>query len=481
MNIMTQKVPVVPLERYKRTKIIATVGPATDSYEAILDMIKSGANGLRLNFSHGDHAEHGQRIKWIRKASKEYGKPVAIIQDLQGPKIRLGDFEGIINVQEGQSLQLGYKSDYEKTNVIPIQYDLSKKVKRGERLYIYDGKVRTTITSVKDGIVHVRVENDGILIKRKGINLPDTDFGGDVITKKDKEDLAFGSTQDIDYVAQSFVQTADDIRNLRKIIKNLGMTAKIIVKFETRSAVAHMEEIVKETDSIMIARGDLAVETPTESVPIIQRQLIGLGLKYAKPTIVATQMLFSMTEMPEPTRAEVSDVATAVLIGADCVMLSDETANGRYPIKAIEVMKRVILYTEQNAPVKVTFIDDNVHAGSSRQEAISNAVIRLAKSIRANAIVAETKSGATALQIASQRSEIPMIAATSDTRVAQQLAIVYSCKSYVRPDDKFAATKLTNWLRAHKVLNQGDIIVSCSGQYPGVVGTTDTIKVRVLE
>jgi len=367
MNTMTQKVPVVPLERYKRTKIIATVGPATDSYEAILDMIKSGANGLRLNFSHGDHAEHGQRIKWIRKASKEYGKPVAIIQDLQGPKIRLGDFEGIINVQEGQSLQLGYKSDYEKTNVIPIQYDLSKKVKRGERLYIYDGKVRTTITSVKDGIVHVRVENDGILIKRKGINLPDTDFGGDVITKKDKEDLAFGSTQDIDYVAQSFVQTADDIRNLRKIIKNLGMTAKIIVKFETRSAVAHMEEIVKETDSIMIARGDLAVETPTESVPIIQRQLIGLGLKYAKPTIVATQMLFSMTEMPEPTRAEVSDVATAVLVGADCVMLSDETANGRYPIKAIEVMKRVILYTEQNAPVKVTFIDDNVHVSSSRQ------------------------------------------------------------------------------------------------------------------
>jgi pyruvate kinase len=481
MNTMTQKVPVVPLERYKRTKIIATVGPATDSYEAILDMIKSGANGLRLNFSHGDHAEHGQRIKWIRKASKEYGKPVAIIQDLQGPKIRLGDFEGIINVQEGQALRLGYKSDYEKTNVIPIQYDLSKKVKRGERLYIYDGKVRTTITSVKDGIVHVRVENDGILIKRKGINLPDTDFGGDVITKKDKEDLAFGSTQDIDYVAQSFVQTADDIRNLRKIIKNLGMTAKIIVKFETRSAVAHMEEIVKETDSIMIARGDLAVETPTESVPIIQRQLIGLGLKYAKPTIVATQMLFSMTEMPEPTRAEVSDVATAVLVGADCVMLSDETANGRYPIKAIEVMKRVILYTEQNAPVKVTFIDDSVHVGSSRQEAISNAVIRLAKTIRANAIVAETKSGATALQIASQRSEIPMIAVTSDTRVAQQLAIVYSCKSYVRPDDKFAATKLTNWLRAHKVLGQGDIIVSCSGQYPGVVGTTDTIKVRVLE
>ncbi|MFZ1323758.1 MAG: pyruvate kinase [Candidatus Saccharimonadales bacterium] len=482
MNMMTHRVPVVPLERYKRTKIIATVGPATDSYEAVLEMIKAGANGLRLNFSHGTHEEHARHIKWIRRASKEYGKPVAIIQDLQGPKIRLGDFEGIINVLEGQSIRLSYKADYEETGIIPIQYDLSKKVKRGERLYMYDGKVRTTVTSIKDGILSVRIENDGILIKRKGINLPDTDFGGDVITRKDREDLAFGSTQDIDYVAQSFVQTADDIKALRRIMKNLNMSrARIIVKFETRSAVSHMEEIVQETDSIMIARGDLSVETPTESVPIIQRQLIGLGIKYAKPTIVATQMLFSMTEAPEPTRAEVSDIATAVLVGADCVMLSDETASGRYPIKAVEVMKRVILYTEQNAPLKAVFVNESAVAAKSRQEAISAAVIGLAKTIRANAVVAETKSGATALQIAAQRSELPLIAVTSDDRVAQQLAIVYSCKSYVRPDDKLAATKLTNWLRSHKVLSTGNIIVSCSGQYPGVVGTTDTIKVRVLE
>ena len=477
----THKVPVVPLERYKRTKIIATVGPATDSYEAVLALIKAGANGIRLNFSHGDHEEHARRIKWVRKASAEYGKPVAIIQDLQGPKIRLGDFEGIINVLEGQEIRLGYKSDFEKTGIIPIQYDLSKKVKRGERLFIYDGKVASKVTSVRDGIIHARIENDGILLKRKGLNLPDTDFGGDVITKKDKADLAFGSQNDIDYVAQSFVQTADDIRNLRKLMKGLNMTSRIIVKFETRSAVENLEDIVKEADAIMIARGDLAVETPAESVPIIQRQLIGLGIKYAKPTIVATQMLFSMTEMPEPTRAEVSDVATAVLVGADCVMLSDETANGRYPIKAVEVMKRVILYTEKNAPVKAVFVDESVTNISTRQEAISSAVVKLAKTIKANAVVAETKSGATVLQIASLRSELPLIAVTSTNRTAQQLAIVYSCKSYVRPDDKLAATKLTNWLRANKVLSPGNIIVSCSGQYPGVVGTTDTIKVRILE
>src|SRR5688500_12376426 len=201
----TDKAPNVPVTKFKRTNIIATVGSSSDSYEKILELIKAGANGLRLNFSHGTYAERERQIKWIRKASKEYGKPVAIIQDLQGPKIRLGDFDGIINVQTGQSLSFKYKADYEKSGVIPIQYDLSKKVKRGERLYIYDGKVRTTVTSVKDGVVHVRAENDGILIKRKGINLPDTDFGGDIITSKDKQDVVFGSTRDLDYVALSFV------------------------------------------------------------------------------------------------------------------------------------------------------------------------------------------------------------------------------------------------------------------------------------
>jgi pyruvate kinase len=476
----TSKVPNVPISQFKRTKIIATVGPATDSYEKILALIKAGANGLRLNFSHGTHEERKRQIKWIRKASKEYGKPVAIIQDLQGPKIRLGDFDGIINVRTGQSLVFKYNANYEKTGLIPTQYDLAKKMKRGERLYLYDGKVHTVVTSVKDGVVHARAENNGILIKRKGINLPDTDFGGDVITKKDREDLVFGSTQDIDYVAQSFVQTAQDIQNLRKIIRSLNMNAKIIVKFETRSAVAHIDEIVQETDLVMVARGDLAVETEPESVPIVQRQLIGLGLKYAKPTIVATQMLASMTEMPEPTRAEVSDVATAVILGADCVMLSDETASGQYPIEAVQVMKKVILYAQAHNPLSVSY-NANEEAAESRAVAISKSVISLAESVGAQAIVAETLTGATATQIAARRPRIPLIAVTSLPRTAQQLAMVYGTKSYVRPVDKYAATKLTNWLQEHKVLAKGNIVVAVSGQHPGVVGTTDTIKVRVLE
>ncbi|HSX37109.1 MAG TPA: pyruvate kinase [Patescibacteria group bacterium] len=475
---LTQTTPDIPLQSFKRTKIIATIGPSTDSHKAILGLIASGTNGLRLNFSHGTHEERTRQIKWIRQASKELGKPVAIIQDLQGPKVRLGDFDGIVNVARGQALTFAYNADYAKTGRLPTQYDLSKKVKRGEQIYLYDGKVRATVTSVREGVVYTEAENDGILIKRKGMNLPDTDFGGDIITAKDKADLVYGASQDIDYVALSFVQTAGDIENLRRLLKTMNSSARIIAKIETKAAVENIEAIVQASDAVMIARGDLAVETPAESVPIVQRQIIGLGLRYATPSIVATQMLASMTDTPEPTRAEVSDVATAVLVGADCVMLSDETANGAYPIESVAVMKRVIRYTEAHIPLKVSWPE---HENHSRQASISKAIINLAENIQAKAVVAETKSGATALQIAAHRSDIPLIAVTNDVRTAQQLAIVYDVKSYVRPVDPQAAQKLTDWLRKTKLLNRGDIVVTASGRYPGVVGTTDTIKVRVLE
>jgi pyruvate kinase len=475
----TDTLPNVPLDSYKRTKIIATVGPTTNSYETLLSLIKAGVNGIRLNFSHGTPAERTRQIAWIRKAAEACGKPVAIIQDLQGPKIRLGDFDGIVNVRKGQGLSFQYQADYIASGHLPTQYDLSKKVKRGERLYLYDGKVHTVVTSVQSGIVRVEAQNDGILIKRKGINLPDTDFEGDIITAKDRADLIYGSAQDIDYVALSFVQTADDIARLKKLLRTMNSTAKVIAKIETKAAVDHLEEIVSASDAVMIARGDLAVETPAESVPIIQRQIIGLGQRYATPTIVATQMLASMNDAPEPTRAEVSDIATAVLVGADCVMLSDETASGSYPLEAVQTMKRVILYTEGHLPLKDSLPDAEE---LSRQAAVSGAILKLADGVKAKAVVAETKpGGATALQIAAYRPTVPLIAVTSDARTAQQLAIVYNIKSYVRPADVLAAAKLTDWLRKNKVLHKGDIVVSASGQYPGVVGTTDTIKVRVLE
>lgn len=478
MPNVTNKVPSVPASKFKRTKIIATVGPATDSYEQILELITSGANGIRLNFSHGAYDEREQQIKWIRKASKEYGKPIAIIADLQGPKIRLGIFDGFINVKKGQVLTLGYNADFEEDQIIPTQYDLSKKVKRGERLLVNDGRMQTVITSVKDGLVLVEAQNDGVLVQKKGINLPDTDFDGDTITKKDKQDLAWLSSQEIDYIAQSFVQTATDIHAMRRIMKNLGLKAKIIVKFETKAAVDNLDEIVDAGDAIMIARGDLSVEIPTEQVPVIQRRLVGAGIVNGKPTIVATQMMYSMVMEPQPTRAEVSDVATAVFIGADCVMLSDETAAGKYPIEAVKTMKNIIMYAQNNPPLKAVYPE--VEVVSTKQAAICTAIINLSDEVTAAAIVAETKSGATALQLAARRPERPVIAVTSDDSVARQLAIVYGTKSYVRRDSPKQATKLTNWLLKNKILHKGDMIVTASGQHPGVVGTTDTIKVRAL-
>ncbi len=474
----TKVVPNVPIKDFKRTKILATIGPSTNSYEAILSLIKSGANGIRLNFSHGNNTEREEQIKWIRKASEEFGKPIAILQDLQGPKIRLGDFEGVIPVKKNQALCFKHKTDYKRSGIIPTQYDLSKKVKRGERVFLFDGKVKTTVTSVKDGVVFVRADNDGVLLKRKGINLPDTNFSGGVITKKDREDAVFGSIHEVDYVAQSFVQSAKDIVQLRKILNSLGSKAKIVAKIETVAAINNIEEIIQESDVVMVARGDLAVETAPEVVPIEQRRIVGLCRKLAKPVIIATQMLATMTESSEPTRAEVSDVATAVIIGTDCVMLSEETASGRYPIEAVKIMKRVIKYAEKNSPVDAVFRQQpDVY---SRQSAICSAVITLTEEINASAIVAETKSGATAIQIASRRPDHPIIAVTSQKIVANQLTLVYGVKSYIRPDSREAASKLANWLERNKVLKKGDIVVTASGKYPGVIGTTDTIKVRVL-
>lgn len=475
----TEMVPKVPLKSFKRTKIIATIGPSTDSYEKIYDLIEAGMNGVRLNFSHGTQEGHAAMIPLARKASAELGKPVAIIQDLQGPKVRLGDFDGVIPVKTGDKLVFEYGlTGYEAGGHIPIQYDLGKKVKKGERLYLFDGKVRTTITDVDGSVVRATAENDGILIKRKGMNLPDTDFQGDILTEKDMSDIHFGVTQDFDYVALSFIQTAADIENLRGILHKLGSSARIIAKIETAAAVENIEEIIQATDVVMVARGDLAVETPAESVPVVQRRIIGLGQKYAKPTIVATQMLLSMTDMPEPTRAEVSDVATAVFIGADCVMLSDETAMGKYPVETVQTMKRVVLYAEQHPPLKTIYPYEREH---TMRDAVSSSVINLAENIDAKAIVAETKSGLTALQIAAHRPETALIAVTSENRTAQQLCIVYATKSYVRPDDPEAASKLSEWLRQKEVLASGDVVVMVSGRYPGVAGATDTIKVRALE
>lgn len=472
---------------FKRTKILATIGPATDSYEKIEAMITAGVNGFRLNFSHEKYEAADQHIAWIRKASEATGKPVAILQDLQGPKIRLGNLSiDELKVQAGDQLVLDYSvQHHDGSFTLPVQYNLAEKVKPGEPLYIFDGKVRTTIEEItSDTAIRVRVENDGVLMSRKGINLPDTNFEGDIITEKDGSDVEYGLDKDIDYVALSFVQSADDIHSLRQTLVAGGSTAHIIAKIETKAAIQpeNLEKIVKASDGVMVARGDLAVEAGAEVVPIMQRRIIALCRKHGKLSIVATQMMASMVSNPEPTRAEVNDIASAVILGADTVMLSDETAMGDHPLSAIAAMKKVIIYTQENAPpapIPDVLTEQDTHP----RTAISAAAVKLAEQLNAIAIVAETKSGATAEDIAAYRPNLPIVSVTSVPRTAQQLALTYANKSFVRPDGETAGLSLTKELRAQSYFQvDGPLtVVIVSGKQPGLIGGTDTIRVRVLE
>ncbi|HEU4830972.1 MAG TPA: pyruvate kinase [Candidatus Saccharimonadales bacterium] len=467
---------------FKRTKILATLGPKTNSSEMIEKLALAGVNGFRLNFSHGNYEERDQQIAWIREATTKTSKPVAILQDLQGPKIRLGSLNEDTNVATGDELILDFAAEHNGFT-IPVQYNLAEKTKVGEPLYIFDGKIRTTVIEVaSDTAIKVRVENPGTLMSRKGINLPDTDFGGDILTPKDIADVEFGATRDIDYVALSFVQSAEDIHNLRQILASHGSTAQIIAKIETKAAIIDrtLEEIVRASDGVMVARGDLAVEAGAEIVPIVQRRIIALCRKYGRLSIVATQMMASMVDAPEPTRAEVSDVSNAVVQGADTVMLSDETANGSYPLEAVMAMKKVILYTQDHEPVDPLL--DKLVSDKKQRDAISRTAVNLAEQLGVEAIVAETKSGATAANIAAHRPNLPIISVTSELRSAQQLSLSYANRSYVRPDSAEAGLEIAKELKGQGFFGDGtSTVIIVSGQQPGIIGTTDTIKVRAIE
>ncbi|MGB4762867.1 MAG: pyruvate kinase [Candidatus Saccharimonas sp.] len=471
---------------FKRSKILATVGPATNSPEMIQKMAEAGVNGFRHNFSHGSYEERDEQIAWIRATQDNLSKPMAILQDLQGPKIRLGALkDNRYEVKTGDEITLDFAvAEHDGSSSLPVQYNLAEKTKVGEPIYIFDGKVRTTVVEVvSETAIKLRIENDGVLMSKKGINLPDTDFGGDILTPKDIADLEYGATKDYDYVSLSFVQSPDDIVALRQRMVELNYHAQIIAKIETKAAIRDdvLEEIVQVSDGVMVARGDLAVEAGAEVVPIVQRRIIALCRKHGKLSIVATQMMASMVDSPEPTRAEVSDISNAVILGADTLMLSDETANGSYPLQAIAAMKRAILYTQEHAPVAP--IQDKLTQSKPDLDAISGAAVKLAEQLHVAAIVAKTKTGATAAAIAAYRPNLPIISVTSDTRTAQQLALCYANRSYVRADGENVAYSLCKELKEQGYFGTDEAVrvAIVSGRTPGVAGTTDTIRVRVIE
>lgn len=469
---------------FKRTKILATIGPATFSPDKVKALLEAGVNGIRMNFSHGSNEERLEQIAWIRTASRELGKPVAILQDLQGPKIRLGILkDNMLTVKAGDKLTLDSSiAEHDGSFSLPVQYNLAEKMKVGEPLYMFDGKIKSVVREISGPTaIIVEVMNDGFLMSRKGLNLPDTDFGGDILTPKDIADIEWGADKDIDYVALSFVQTEDDIVDLRSRLTALGSEAYIIAKIETKSAISseHLEEIVKVSDGIMVARGDLAVEAGAEIVPVIQRRIIALCRKYSKLSIVATQMMGSMVDNPEPSRAEVSDVANAVIQGADVVMLSDETANGKYPVETVQAMRRTIMYTQEHSEVMAVAKSE---APRKHDAMISYAAAQLAKDVQARAIIAETSTGVTAVNVGAFRPNMPIISVTDQVKTAQKLALSYATRAYVRPSGLGSANKLAEELKTEGYFGDDPVtLVLVSGHQPGRPGKTDNIQVRTLE
>ncbi|HEY6736656.1 MAG TPA: pyruvate kinase [Candidatus Saccharimonadia bacterium] len=466
---------------FKRTKIVATIGPASSAPEVLEQLLLAGVNMFRLNLSHGTHEAHAKVVHTARGLTKKHGKPVAVLADLQGPKIRVGSLpqDGVPFVRDN-IMRFEFGATYEDSGVIPMQYDISKHVKKGERIYLRDGMIHVEVTEVKGKQVVTKVLAPGILTSNQGMNLPDTDLGGEILTPKDLADIDFAVHNDADYLALSFVQTADDIIRLKARLKKAGSDMRVIAKIETAAAVENLESIVAATDAVMVARGDLAIETKPESVPSVQRRLIELCKQQGKTVIVATQMLESMTQSPQPTRAEVSDVATAVLEGADAVMLSGETATGLFPVDTVKMMKRIILFTEREELHKVPGRRSDA-AASDTTNAISVAAVELASQLPAKVVVAETSSGATARNIAALRPKMPIIIVTDHPRVYQQAAIIWGGKSYLMPDMKDATDHIIRNLRSAGNVKVGDALVVASGAQPGLIGGTNKVEIRIVD
>lgn len=474
----------------KRTKIVCTLGPASESPEIIEQMVEAGMNVARLNFSHGTHENHGQLIKTIREISKKTSKPVAILQDIQGPKIRIGDLpeEGVA-IKEGESVSFDTSLDVYVESVIPIDYkELHKHLKINERILLADGKIEVNVVSVEGTKINTKVIVGGTLFSNKGINVPDTELRVEILTQKDKDDIKFGVQNNVDLIAMSFVMSAKDILDLRFLIKEyekeLGIKPeqeiRIIAKIERREAVDTIEEILDVADGIMVARGDLGIEIPAEDVPLVQKRLIDSAINFAKPVIVATQMLDSMQENPRPTRAEVSDVANAVIDHTDAVMLSNETSTGKYPVITIETMSRIIIEAEQS-------IYDNLEMREFKGEkepidsVISGLSRLLAEDTGAKLILAASISGGTGRLISRGRPELPIVVGTNNERVRHQLNLSWGVHPFIldpcRTIEELVERSML-YLKQQKMVETGDRVIVVAGEPVGHAGNVNLLEVR---
>lgn len=470
-------------DSFRRTKIVATLGPKTSTPTAIRDLILAGATTFRLNFSHGTHADHHRNICHIRQVSCELDIPIGILQDLQGPKIRLGQFpDGPVYVKKGDPYILTSAQIPCGQTMACISYEkLAQEVPVGALILLDDGRVEMQVEAVEPdkGLLHCRVTVGGLLSDRKGVNFPNVHLSVRALTDKDRTDLQFGLNEGVDWVALSFVCNPEDILEVKEIIAKSGRTVGVIAKIEKHEAIANMDEILAVCDGVMVARGDLGVEVPAEDVPILQKRLIRTANKLGIPVITATQMLDSMVKNPRATRAEISDVANAILDGTDAVMLSNETAVGDYPVQAVETMAKIALRTEQAYQWDRPITDNS----KSVPNAISQAVGQISRQLGASAIVTLTKTGATARNVSKYRPSVPILAITSHVGTARQLQLVWGVRplvvlSFPTVRQNFEAA--LNLAQEQKLLNAGDLVVMTAGSVQGVAGATDLIKVMFV-
>ncbi|RCJ29131.1 pyruvate kinase [Nostoc minutum NIES-26] len=469
----------------RRTKIVATIGPATSSPEMLKAIIEAGATTLRLNFSHGTHADHQRNIRLIRQTAFELNQPVAILQDLQGPKIRLGRFEnGSIVVAKGDRFTLTNRPVIGTQEISCITYDyLAEEVPVGAKILLDDGRVEMSVEEINrdKGDLHCRVSVAGKLSNNKGVNFPGVYLSIKAMTDKDREDLMFGLDQGVDWVALSFVRNPQDIIEIKELISSTGKQVPVVAKIEKHEAIEQMEAVLALCDGVMVARGDLGVELPAEDVPVLQKRLIATANRLGIPIITATQMLDSMVSNPRPTRAEVSDVANAILDGTDAVMLSNETAVGNYPVEAVATMARIAERIEQEeAHSTVRQLRDTRR---SIPNAISQAVSQIAEQLGAAAIMTLTQTGATARNVSKFRPSTPILAVTPHVNVARQLQLVWGVKPLLvlgLPSTGQTFQAAINVAQERMLLSEGDLVVMTAGTLQGVAGSTDLIKVEVV-
>lgn len=466
----------------KNTKIVATIGPASANEKSLREMFSAGLNVIRMNFSHGDHKSHQANLNMVRKVAKSMNARVAILQDLSGPKIRIGDFaEGKIVLKKGQEFTLTTKKVLGDETRVYINYEkLPVEVKVGNSIMIFDGKIHLKVVKILKHEIKCKVIEGGEIGNRKGVNVPGANLSIKSLTEKDKKDLAFGVKNKVDFVAFSFVRSASDVRDLRNILAKAGSKAMIVSKIETSEAVENFDDILRETDAVMVARGDLAVEIGAENVPMVQKHLIRESNRAGKPVITATQMLDSMEHSPVPTRAEVSDVANAIFDGTDAVMLSGETATGAHPVESIQTMARIALATEHSRN-KRQFV--NLYESSDVIDAVTLSVVRVSETINAKAVIALTVSGLTARMISRFRAPYPIVAISPSEISCNQLILSYGVipvKMSLSKNVDVFTREINKFILDKKIAKKGDKIVLSAGMPFGKVGSTNTLFVLTV-